>query len=110
MLENLANYIVEDSCSASPTQTLWQSKTGFSVLSESVSRALCYKLKACLCATVTATLLLQGFQNSYSFAALHWEKPRCAVGNVILLWTPILIKLQVRENENAMYVKIEPRL
>lgn len=53
---------------------------GFSVLSESVSRTFCYKLQACLCATVIAPFLLHSFWNSYGFAALHREKPGCVVG------------------------------
>lgn len=110
ILGSLANDIAEDSCSASPTQTFWQS---VEVLVSSLSQwaehfATNYSpsfvpllLLLCFCTAFRTAMALQLFTG---------KKQDALWGTMMLFWMQILIKLQVCANENAMYIRTEPGL
>lgn len=108
ILESLANDAAEDSCSASPTQTFWQSvEVSVSSLSQWAEHfATNYRP-----AFVPLLLLLffcTAFGTAMALQPCTGKNQDVLWGNTILLW--ILIKLQVCANENAMYVWTEPGL
>ena len=110
ILESLANDIAEDSCSASPTQTFWQSmEVSVSSLSQWAEH-FATKYRPVFVPLLLLLCFCTAFRTAMALQPCTGKNQDVLWGNMILLWTQILIKLQVCANENVMYVRTEPSL
>lgn len=104
ILENLENDVAEDLCSASPTQTFWQSmEVSVSSLSQWAEHFATNDRPSSV-PQLLPLFFCTALNNSDGFVAFHWEKPKCVLGKDYFLMDTN-IRLQMHANENAMYIR-----